>query len=88
MTGTCPPGRSTTLTEELGGGRPGWLAGEARLVGVDDALAADNVYPFVLCVRPQPTYVLLTRQATGERPLPACSSNAPCADGEEQAHDV
>ena len=67
LTGTCPPGRSTTLTEELGGGRPGWLAGEARLVGVDDALAADNVYPFVLCVRPQPTYVLLTRQAQGRK---------------------
>ena len=67
LTGTCPPGRSTTLTEELGGGRPGWLPGEARLVGVDDALAADNVYPFVLHVRPQPTYVLLTRQAQGRK---------------------
>ena len=32
-------------------------------MGVDDALAADNVCPFVLQVRPQPTYVLMTRQA-------------------------
>ena len=38
--------------------QPGWQSGEARLVGVDDALAADNVCPFVLHVRPQPTYVL------------------------------
>ncbi len=67
LTGTCPPGRRTTLTEEIGIGRPGWHAGEARLVGVDDALAADNVYPFVLHVRPQPTYVLMTRQAQGRK---------------------
>ena len=64
LSGACPPGRTTTLTEEIGPHRPGWQSGEARLVGVDDALAADNVYPFVLHVRPRPNYVLLTRQAS------------------------
>jgi hypothetical protein len=67
LTGTCPPGRRTTLTEEIGARRSGWQPGDARLVGVEDALAADNVYPFVLHVRPQPTYVLMTRQPTGRR---------------------
>ena len=67
LTGTCPPGRRTTLSEEIGVRRPGWQTGEARLVGVDDALAADNVCPFVLQVRPQPTYVLMTRQTKGRK---------------------
>ena len=67
VTGTCPPGRATTLGTEIAARRLGWQAGEARLVGVDDALAADNVYPFVLHVRPQPTYLLLTRQAAGRK---------------------
>ena len=68
LSGTCPPGRSTTLIEEIGVRRPGWEWGEARLVGVDDALPADNVRPFVLHVRPPPRYVLITRQAAGRRP--------------------
>lgn len=67
LSGTCPPGRRTTLTEEIGVRKPGWQSGEARLVGIDDALAADNVCPFVLHVRPQPTYILMTRQSTGRK---------------------
>jgi len=67
LSGTCPRGRRTTLSEEIGVRRPGWQTGEARLVGVDDALAADNVCPFVLLVRPQPTYVLMTRQTKGRK---------------------
>jgi hypothetical protein len=67
LTGVCPAGRATTLSEEIGSLNPGWQPGEARLVGVDDALAADNTYAFVLHVRPQPTYVLLTRQAAGHK---------------------
>ncbi len=67
LAGTCPPGRRTTLTEEIGTRQPGWQSGEARLVGVDDALAADNVYPFVLHVRPRPTFVLMTRQPMGRK---------------------
>ena len=68
MTGACPPGRPTTLTEEIGPRRPGWQSGEARLVGIDDALAADNVRPFVLRVRPRPTYILMTRQPVSRKP--------------------
>ena len=70
LSGTCLPGRSTTLVEETGPRPPGWEWGEARLVGVgvDDALAADNVRPFVLQVRPPPRYVLITRQAASRRP--------------------
>jgi hypothetical protein len=68
LSGTCPPGRRTMLSEEIGVRRPGWQTGEARLVGVDDALAADNVCPFALLVRPQPTYVLLTRQMKSRKP--------------------
>jgi hypothetical protein len=62
LSGMCPAGGRTTLTEEIGMRPSGWQPGEARLVGADDALAADNVCPFVLHVRPQPTYILLTRQ--------------------------
>ena len=68
LAGTCRPGRRTTLSEEIGVRRPGWQTGEARLLGVDDALAADNVCPFALLVRPQPTYVLMTRQTKGRKP--------------------
>ena len=46
----------------------GWQAGEARLVDVQDALAADDVRPFVLEVRPPPTYALITRQPAELRP--------------------
>ncbi len=68
LSGTCPPGRRTTLSEEIGVRKPGWQTGEARLLGVDDALAADNVCPFALLVRPQPTYVLMTRQIKSRKP--------------------
>lgn len=67
LSGTCPPERQTTLSEEIGVRQAGWQIGEARLVGVDDALAADNVCPFVLQVRQQPTYVLITRQAKARK---------------------
>ena len=68
ISGLCPAGQSTTLTEEIGIRGTGWQSGEARLEGIDDALAADNVYPFVMHVRPKPTYALLTRQPATERP--------------------
>ena len=62
LSGTCPPGGRTSLSEQIGVRQSGWQSGEARLLGVDDALAADNVYPFTLHVRPQTSYVLMTRQ--------------------------
>jgi hypothetical protein len=41
----------------------GWITGEARLIGVHDALALDDRRPFVLDVRPAPTYALITRDS-------------------------
>ena len=91
LTGTCPPGRSTTLSEEIGVRKPGWQSGEARLVGVDDALAADNVCPFVLQVRPQPTYVLMTRQAKGRKATSSlfleCALAPTVAKGRQRRND-
>ncbi|MGD0519478.1 MAG: BatA and WFA domain-containing protein, partial [Thermoguttaceae bacterium] len=68
ISGMCPAGQSTTLTEEIDIRGAGWQSGEARLVGIDDALGADNVYPFVIHVRPKPTYAILTRQPATQRP--------------------
>jgi hypothetical protein len=66
LNGLCPAGVKTTLTTELVLAQPGWQTGEARLLAVDDSLAADNVRPLAIEVRPQPTYLLLTRQPTGK----------------------
>jgi len=68
LTGLCPGGRRTRLSEEVELSERGWLWGEARLVGIDDALAADNVRPIVVEVRARPQYVVLTRDALGRRP--------------------
>ncbi len=65
---TCAAGNSTTLTEEIELRGQGWQSGEARLVGADDALAADNVRPFVIQIHRKPTYALLTRQSASQRP--------------------
>ncbi|MGD0383035.1 MAG: BatA and WFA domain-containing protein [Thermoguttaceae bacterium] len=68
ISGMCPAGQSTTLTEEIDIRGAGWQSGEARLVGIDDALGADNVYSYVIHVRPKPTYAILTRQPATQRP--------------------
>ncbi|MCE5268372.1 MAG: BatA and WFA domain-containing protein [Planctomycetaceae bacterium] len=68
LTGTAPAHRVTTLTEEIGSRGLGWQSGEAKLVAVDDALAADNLCPFVLHMRPPPKYAIITRQPSGRRP--------------------
>jgi len=56
------------LVEEAEIHGSGWLTGEARLVGVDDALAADNVRPLVVQLHRRPTYALVTRQPPERRP--------------------
>ena len=66
--GLCPPGMKTTLTTEIATQATGWQSGQARLLDVQDALAADNTRPFVLEVRPHPNFVLLTRQPPGRKP--------------------
>jgi hypothetical protein len=58
----CPAGVKTTLSAEIALPAAGWQAGQARLVGVEDALAADNTRSFVLEARPAATYALVTRQ--------------------------
>ena len=65
---TCPPHEVTTLSQEIPWRQTGWQAGEARLLDVDDALAADNVRPFAVRIPEEPVYVLITRQPATLRP--------------------
>jgi len=67
LKGEVPANQTKTLTEEIELREIGWQAGEARLKGVDDALAADNVRPFVVRTRPEPVYALVTRQPAGRQ---------------------
>ncbi|AMV20530.1 vWA domain-containing protein [Planctomyces sp. SH-PL14] len=47
----------------------GWALGEAKLVGIEDALAEDNSRPFVVHVHAPPGMLLLTRQPAGSKSL-------------------
>ncbi|MEZ0266838.1 MAG: BatA and WFA domain-containing protein, partial [Phycisphaerae bacterium] len=64
VSGLCPPGLTTTLWTNVIPTEAGWQTGEARLVGVEDALKADDRRAVVLEVRPSPTFVLVTREST------------------------
>jgi hypothetical protein len=66
--GTVPPNGRATLVAETTVATAGWIVGEARLVDVQDALAADNARPIVVNVHPQPKYVVLTKQSPTLRP--------------------
>jgi hypothetical protein len=66
--GVCPPGIRTTLAVEVPPRGTGWQVGTARILNAQDALAADDARPFVLDVRPPPTYALLTRQRPEDKP--------------------
>ncbi len=68
LSGTCPARRKTTLTAQLDLRGLGWQYGEARLVGIDDALAADDARPLVVQIPPKPVYALITRQSPTRRP--------------------
>lgn len=69
LSGTCPARGRTTLTEEILRPRQeGWLSGQARLLGAEDALTADNSRSLALEIRPKPVYALVTRQSAAERP--------------------
>ena len=63
LTGLCPPGVRTTLVGSVVLRQPGWAGGRAKLIGVSDALPADDERPFVVDVLPPPTYGLLTRES-------------------------
>ena len=68
LQGTCAAGQRTTLSHQVELRATGWQTGEARLVDVDDALAADNVRPLVVQVRPRAVYAIITRQSAKTRP--------------------
>jgi hypothetical protein len=58
----------TTLGTEIPLPAAGWQTGSARLLSSEDALPADNARPFVLDVRPMPTYGLITREPAKPQP--------------------
>jgi hypothetical protein len=68
LSGVCPPGVVTTLSSPIVLRDAGWLVGEAKLAGGDDALKADDTRPVVLHVRPTPTFALITREPPAPRP--------------------
>jgi hypothetical protein len=68
LSGLCGPNLKTVLTGDLALRDAGWQTGEARLLGVSDALAADNVRACVFDVRPAPRLALVTREPATKRP--------------------
>ncbi len=68
MNGLCPPFAKTTLSGTAQLAEVGWHLGQAKLVDVEDSLAADNARPFVVEVRPATKIGLLTRQSPKQRP--------------------
>jgi hypothetical protein len=68
LAGLCPPNVRTTLTTDVTLNDAGWQIGRAKLIGVEDALGADNERPFVLDVRPPSVYALVTRDSSVPRP--------------------
>lgn len=69
LEGTCPPGGRTVLSGDVPLRGAGWQVGQVRLIDNQDALASDDLRPFVLEARPAPTFALVTR-------LPATPSNS------------
>jgi len=68
INGATAPFSKTTLMTMTRPATSGWHIGEARLVGSDDSLPADDVRPCVLEVPPPPSYLLITRQPPQLRP--------------------
>jgi hypothetical protein len=68
LQGLCTPSTKSTLGSEVTLRQAGWQTGEARLLAVEDGLAADNTRPLAFDVRTPPTYLLLTRQTADARP--------------------
>jgi hypothetical protein len=68
LSGLCAANSSSVLTGETALRETGWQIGEARLLGVSDALAADNVRACVFDVRQTPKFALITREPATKRP--------------------
>lgn len=66
--GFCAPHSKTRLSDKIIPREAGWLTGEAKLLGIDDALPVDNSRPCAIEIRQPPTYVLITRQPPNQRP--------------------
>jgi hypothetical protein len=69
LEGHCPARSATTLVTDAALGETGWQSGRARLVGVEDALSADDARAFVLEVRPATVFGLITRQRDENKPM-------------------
>jgi hypothetical protein len=68
LSGLCPPMVKATLGTDIPLPAAGWQSGSVRLLSSSDALPADNARPFVLDVRPMPTYGLITREPGKPQP--------------------
>lgn len=68
LTGLCPPNVKTTLSGDVALRDSGFLVGQAKLIGMEDGLAADDVRPFVLNVHHALTYALITRESSKPQP--------------------
>lgn len=86
LEGLCPAGGTVVLANDITMREGGWLHGEARLIGADDALNADNVRSFVVEVRRRPAYALVTREEAGRRPT--SSYYLECALSPEATRDT
>src|SRR5262249_32733457 len=69
LTGLCAAGGRSLLTSEIALPLEGWHGASVKLIGIDDALEADNTHPFVVRVRPLPSFALLTREPAGPAAL-------------------
>jgi Aerotolerance regulator N-terminal/von Willebrand factor type A domain len=86
LAGACAPFSTATLTTMVRSATSGWHTGEARLVGVEDALSADDVRPCVLEVPPPPVYLLITRQPDQQRPSSSYYLQRALASEETSSH--
>ena len=77
--GTCGAWERTTLSQPIAVNADGWLTGEARLVDLHDALAADNSRAFVVHVRPRPGVRSVEPPAQGIKLLSGSGALAPFA---------
>jgi hypothetical protein len=68
LEGLCAAGRRTTLVQEVRFAAPGWQTGEVKIVGISDALAADDRRPLAVEVSDAPVYALVTREPASRRP--------------------
>ena len=64
----CPPNVRTILSKEVMVRESGWQTGWAKILDNQDALVADDQYPFVVQAIETPTCTLVTRQSPSMKP--------------------